>query len=140
MINGLQKRRRRRRRRQIRGRLGSEAGYSQAAPVAIWRYELQAVIVTKKEKEAQTNKQTYSSATMLSVWSSSATSTGQGNKNRSFNTSSIHAYIAHSLKSLICQQHINNIEPISIFISMFSEEHASQLDTVNCCHWKCQKL
>lgn len=137
----MQKRRRRRRRRQIRGRLGSEAGYSQAAPVAIWRYELQAVIVTKKKKKKpkETNKHTAQQPCFL-LGVAQPLQLGKKTKNRSFNTSSIHAYIVHSLKSLICQQHINNIEPISIFISMFSEEHASQLDTVNCCHWKCHKL
>lgn len=47
MVNGLQ-RRRKRRRTPIQGRLGCEAGYSQAAPVTFWRYKLLAVTLTKK--------------------------------------------------------------------------------------------
>lgn len=50
MVNELQKEKEKEV--QIWGRLGKEAGYSQAAPVAFWKYKLLAMIPRKTKHAA----------------------------------------------------------------------------------------
>lgn len=112
------------------GRLGSEAGYSQAAPVLIWRYRPQDVILAKKTK--QTNMQLTTHA--FHPEKKPANYTGQTpptkKRQNTVSTPAVHACSVNSLKSLICQQHFHRLLTMWIYqIHWRWIEHASQWDT-----------